>query len=448
MHARARIIVTFLFVAGFLITAPALILFTSGYRYNWKRQRIQKTGSIRVETEPAGARAYLDGVLQRRVTPTSFSRLLPEDYRVRLEKQGYLSWEKTLEVRSGETTFATGIVMYKDALPRLVLGKDVALAAWDADGTDVAFVADDGQWQELAVLKAGGEPVLLARFAKDAYADARIEWSPSGDAILFTAVVDGATRALRFLPSSPSSTLAVHEGFPKGRLQVRWSDDGSRIAVVSADGIFSADPATGAVSPVRLEADVQDATFRGRTTFALRKDVREDGTPSVALERVNGDAAAVVAELPAGDYRFLADDGRRVLAADARKRRVFVIDPSSGEALPFDATGAAWEPKGKRLLLWNDFEIFTADPADGSRTLITRLSTPISGCAWSPAGDAVLFATANGVSLDELDDRDRRNVFDLIRFTNVGAFAVDPAANLLRFIGSVGNQRGVYEKDL
>src|SRR5512142_2217515 len=186
MHARARTIITFLFVAAFLVTAPALILFTSGYRYNWKRQRIQKTGSIRVETEPPGAAAYLDGVIQRRVTPTSFSRLLPEDYRVRLEKPGYLSWEKTLEVRSGETTFATGIVLYKDALPRLVLGKAVALAAWDADGTDVAFVADDGQWQELAVLKAGGEPVLLARFAKDAYADARIEWSPTGDAILFT----------------------------------------------------------------------------------------------------------------------------------------------------------------------------------------------------------------------------------------------------------------------
>lgn len=448
MHARARIIITVLFIAAFLVTAPALILFTSGYRYNWKRQRVQKTGSVRAETIPPGARAYLDGVLQRRVTPTSFPRLLPEDYRVRLEKTGYFPWEKTLEVRSGETTFATGIVLYKEALPRLVLGKDIAMAAWSPDGTDAAYVADDGQWQEIAALKGGGEPILLARFAKDAYADARFDWSPAGDAFLFTATVDGATRVLRFLPDAPSSTLAVHEGFPKGRLTVRWSDDGSRILVVNADGVFAADPATGAVSPVRLEPDVQDATARGRTVYVLRKALRDDGVPAVALERLNGDGAVPAAELPPGDYRFLADDGRRLIAADARKRRVFLVDPNAGTALPFDATGAAWEPKGKRLLLWNDFEIFTVDPADGSRTLITRLSTPISGCTWSPAGDAVLFATANGIALAELDDRDRRNVFDLIRFTNVGAFAVDPGANLLRFIGSVGNQRGLYEKDL
>ncbi len=448
MHARLRIIITVLFAAAFLVTAPALILYTSGYRYNWKRQRVQKTGSLLAQTIPPGARAYLDGAPQRKVTPASFTRLLPEDYRVRLEKKGYLAWEKTLEVRSGETTFATDIVLYKDALPRLTLDRDVAEAAWNADGRDVAFIADDGAWKELAVLKNGGEPVLLARFAKDAYADARLDWSPAGDAILFTATADGSTRVLRFLPDAPSSTIAIHEGFPKGRLAARWNEDGSRIIVVSADGIFSADAGTGAVSPIRLEDGAEDATVRGRTTYALRKTTDDEKTPIVALERISGNDAAVTAELPAGDYRFLADDGRRLVAEDRKRRRVVIVDPSTAAAFEFDATDASWDAKAKRLLLWNDFEISVVDAATGDRTLITRLGTPITGCAWSPAGDGLFFATENGISFAEFDDRDRRNVIELIRFTNVGSFVVDPAANVLRFVGSVGNQKGIYERDL
>jgi dipeptidyl aminopeptidase/acylaminoacyl peptidase len=448
MHARLRIIITVMFATAFLVTAPALILFTSGYRYNWKRQRIQKTGSIRVETIPAGARASLDGIPQKKASPASYSRLLPEDYLVRLEKAGYLAWEKTLEVRSGETTFATGVVLYKDALPRLVLDRDVAYAAWSPDKTSAAFVADDGAWKELVALKSGAEPVLLARYASDAYKDATIEWSPAGDAILFAASEDGSSRILRFRLDAPSASLAIHEGFPKGKLVARWNDDGSQIVVASADGVFSTDAETGAVAPVRLEAGVEDALLRGKTAYVLRNGRGPDGSPMVALERLNGDATSAVAVFPAGDYRFLADDGRRLAVAEPEKKRVTIVDPANGGSLAFDATGAAWGAKDKRLLLWNDFEIFTADAADGSRSLITRLGTPIAGCAWSPGGDAVIFGTANGISAAELDDRDRRNVFYLIRFTNVGAFAVDPEKNVLRFVGSVGNQRGIYERDL
>src|SRR6188474_2971376 len=137
MHPRTRTVVTALFVLAFFVTAPVLILLTSGYRYNWKRQRVQKTGLIQAETVPTGAKVFLDGSLQRKLTPASYTRLLPEDYLVRIEKKGYLSWEKSLEVRSGQTTFATGIVLYKDALARLVLERRATEASWSPDGTDV-----------------------------------------------------------------------------------------------------------------------------------------------------------------------------------------------------------------------------------------------------------------------------------------------------------------------
>ena len=418
---------TVLFVLAFFATAPLLIMFTSGYRYNWKRQRVQKTGLIQAETVPTGAKVFLDGSLQRKLTPASYMRLLPDDYLVRIEKKGYLPWEKTLEVRSGQTTFATGIVLYKDALARLVLERRAGTAAWSPDGTDVAFLTDDGEWKELVALEDGGQPVLLARFARDAYAEESLAWSPDGKAVLFTASADGATQAMRFLPSDPNDALSVHENFPKGPLAVHWNPGGASLMVVSTLGAFT------------VEA--------GRSTYVLRAE-RKNATASVMLERLTGESSETVLQLAPGDYRFLPGDERKLLIAEKRKRRIILVDAASGASDAFEATGAAWEPKGRRLLLWNDFEIFTVDPADGSRDLITRIGTPIASCAWSPAGEAIIFSTANGIAAAELDDRDRRNVFDLIRFTDVGPFAIDANAGMLRFVGSAGTKSGVYERDL
>lgn len=446
MRPNVRIAITLLFVATFLVTAPIVLLVTSGYRYNWKRQRIQKTGLIQIETEPQGARVRLDGVLQKKTTPATLTRLLPQDYRVTVELPGFVPWEKTLEVRSGETAFATGIVLYRDALPRLVIDADVVAAAWNADGTDVAYLARVGELAEISVSADGAAPRLLARVSLPEYANARLSWSPAGDAVLLDATSGGATNVVLFTVGDAEDTIAIHESFPKGALKAGWSDDGNRVAVTSADGAFAVDAADGSVAPILLGAGIQDLALRGRTSFVLRERLDADGRPEVVLETASG---SPVTEKPfqPGTYRFLDVGGRRLLVADERRGRLHVIDTSSGAMQSLDATGAAWSADGRRLLAWNDFEISIVDTAGGV-DLVTRLGTTITRCAWSPEGDAVIVGGTATIMLVELDGRDRRNAHELIRFNDVGAFAVDPVANALRFIGTAGNRRGVYERDL
>jgi hypothetical protein len=123
------------------------------------------------------------------------------------------------------------------------------------------------------------------------------------------------------------------------------------------------------------------------------------------------------------------------------------VDVSTGITEAVDATGATWSADGRRLLIWNDFAISIVGP-DGGAELVTRLGSTITRCAWSPEGDAVIVGHPAGVTLIELDGRDRRNAYELIRFTDVGAFEVDPVANVLRFVGTAGNRRGTYERDL
>jgi dipeptidyl aminopeptidase/acylaminoacyl peptidase len=450
MTRTVRSIVAALFAVAFLTTAPLVLLSTAGYRYDAAKHRVEKTGIIAVDSAPQGARILLNDVAQRKTTPASFTRLLPAEYRVRFERDGYFPWQRAVEVRSSETTFVTDALLLRDSLPRLTRGGAYARAVYTADGRRAALLRDDGAWRELSVLDAGGgAPALLARYGGDTYADADLRWSPDGGKLLFAA--HGKDRKpVLFLydaaaPSAPPR--ALQGSFPGSRADASWSSDGSRIVVDAAGGAFLVDPANGAVTSAAIGADIQDAALRGNDLFVLRPS--KDG---VALEkRAPGDlaVAAPFAVLPAGRYRFTDAAGPYLLIAEA-KGKLLAVSPDDGRvADTLSADHGVWLAKSRtpRLLAWNDYEITASDVASASHTLVARLGSPIRGCAWHPSGLAAFYATANGIAAVETDDRGRQNVFDLVKFTDVGDFAVDATDGMLRFVGTAGNARGVYEKD-
>lgn len=453
MHRRARTAIALLFVIGFFATAPFVLLYTAGYRWNMRKGRVEKTGLIQASTKPEGARIFLNGVLQKRVTPAGFKRILPDDYDVRLEKQGYFPWEKTLEVRSGETAFATEIVLMQDSLPRLRNDGTYAAATFNASGTTFAFLRDIAELTELGIVDARtGTETLLARFGKGTYGDARMQWSPDGAMLLFSGNTRaGATHAFAYPAADPQAVRALHETFPAGRLRVRWSGDGSRITAVSPDGAFTADAASGTFAPESLAAGAQDVEVRDRTAWILRAlpkggDVILERGPIGTVEGKKQTAA-----FAPGTYRFLDGNGPSLLVLDVLRAKLALVDPDAGTVQgTYDATGAAWygKPRDARLLVWNDFEVTVIDTATKERTVVTRLGETLRKCAWHPEGQAVLYATDAGIFAAELDDRDHRNVFPLVRYGALDDFAIDTRDGILRFVGAVGNRKGSYEKEL
>lgn len=452
MHKRARTAIALLFVFGFFATAPFVLLYTAGYRWNALKGRVEKTGLIQTSTKPEGAKIFLNGVQQKRVTPASFKRILPDDYAVRLEKQGYFPWEKTLEVRSGETAFATGIVLLKDSLPRLVADGSFTSASFDTDGSAFAFLRDEGELIELGTSDGRtGKETLLARFGKGTYANEAIRWSPDGSTVLFSGTAEtGETHAFTYPVADPQGVRAIHDGFPVGRFGVRWSMDGN-LVVVSSGGAFATDPATGTFIPVSLDSGTQDMEVRDRTAWILRETAKGG---DVVLER--GPLGALsgkdqTATFSPGNYRFLDSTGPSLLVLDERRARLALVDPDRGSIQgSYDATGAAWhgKPRNSRLLVWNDFEIAVVDAATRERSVITRLGETLRKCAWHPDGETIFYATDSGISAAELDGRDRRNVYPLVRYGSFDDFAIDARDGLLRFVGAVGNRKGSYEKEL
>ncbi len=107
-----RQILFFFFAAGFLISAPAVVLFTAGYRYHFASGKIVQTGIMNIHSIPKGANVLIDGKLQKERTPAVISNVIPGFHEVRVEKEGYSSWKKTLEVSSKQSTFVEQAVLF------------------------------------------------------------------------------------------------------------------------------------------------------------------------------------------------------------------------------------------------------------------------------------------------------------------------------------------------
>lgn len=95
-----------------MITAPLVVLFTAGYRYQFDTGRIVQTGVLNVQSYPKGANVWIDDVQQEEHTPAVIDDVAPGEHVVRIQKDGYSSWKKTIEIQSRQSTFISQIVLF------------------------------------------------------------------------------------------------------------------------------------------------------------------------------------------------------------------------------------------------------------------------------------------------------------------------------------------------
>lgn len=95
-----RFIFTILSLVLIIIIAGGAIFLAKGYRYQPETGTFSGTGIISVSSIPDQASVYLDSHLTT-ATDDNITSLPPKTYKVRIVKEGYIPWEKDIEVREG-----------------------------------------------------------------------------------------------------------------------------------------------------------------------------------------------------------------------------------------------------------------------------------------------------------------------------------------------------------
>lgn len=101
MNKRILLTVLTLLVVG--LASGIAIFAAKGYRFSPEEKTIFGTGILSLASEPDQASVYIDGHLTT-ATNANINSLEPKEYEIKIVKDGFIPWEKKVEVKQGLVT--------------------------------------------------------------------------------------------------------------------------------------------------------------------------------------------------------------------------------------------------------------------------------------------------------------------------------------------------------
>jgi len=401
---------------------------------------IVKTGVLSLESLPKGATVFLNDVEAKEKTPAVIDTVIPGEYQVRIIKDGYLSWEKTLEVESNQTTFAMATLFLADAPERLSPAEPV-LTATTTDHTAVAYVVQGEKNVEVWQLAAKETAPLLIDSFPSPLEIKNIAWSPEGRYLLvettdlkepFSVYTRDGDLLLSLTDLFSDITDLWWDMGQDGFLFVKTDTQNARLNI--ANQLFDS---------YDFSMDAARMTSQG---LAVIQQTAERAT----LVRIQNGETTILAYLPLGSYRFLPSPDHVFLLEDTRHQHLLLLDANGGDQpilLNDSALLWQWNTQGK-LLLSDGFDLHIYDSYTHTDTLLTRTSERISALTWYTTQTNVIFCLPSSIQAIELDERGSRQSPFLAVDTSCTTLWMDTDGKVLSFFGTIGEERGWFEKKM
>lgn len=422
----------------FLISAPLVVLYTAGYRFDLNTGRIVHTGVLNVSSIPRGADVWIGEEKQSEKTRAVLDDVYPGPQIIRIEKNGFTSWEKEIDIESRETTFIVNALLFFDGETSIEDDREIMLFKRSGDFSKLAYLISEGSWVELWVSEGFAQSeTLLTRLPNEIGTDYAISWSSDDEYILLetsTTVVlvdaiDGSNPALPAIVQTAETLL-----WDAHRSNVLYAQTAVGTYAITMDQN----------EPELLPFDAQTVTHPGEY-IAL-----SEGSDRMVLSRFEGETASIITYLPIGTYAFHPAPSGLILLEDTQRGRIILVDTHVANQpilLNEDASQWDWNQDETQLAYTDGFDLEVYTREAHSTQTITRQSEKIQGLMWYPLGDALLYESAGIIQAMELDSRDGHEV-TMLTGGEIETFWTDDDGEFLFIHGSIDEQSGVHSKRL
>jgi len=188
---RKKVLQSLLSWGLLLALTGAIFLYTAGYRIGRDGDSVNvditQTGMINVKSDPDGANVYLDDELKI-ATNGGLPGLTPGKYNLKILKNGFVTWEKQVEVFSQLVTDITAVLVSQSPRLEPLTNTGAREPTMSPTLSKLAFFTKDGEDPGVWVIPLIGESLSLFRSnpyvaLKDlpgiVYSDGlSIEWAP------------------------------------------------------------------------------------------------------------------------------------------------------------------------------------------------------------------------------------------------------------------------------
>ncbi len=470
MTKRTRNFLFILFIVIFLILTPLAFFYAAGYKINlsWPihlNSAIQKTGMFILETEPRGAKIFLNGESQQLfldkllfrkeniiTTPAKIQGLLPGEYEVRLEKEGYWPWQKQLTIYPGLSTKWENIQLFKKGLPlqiskisheNISKSKNFMISP---NGSYIAYLEND----QLIIQNTNStEKIIHDLNNYSNYESHKILWSPDNKKLIYNNII--------FYTDKSLNPINLKKIIGEGIKNIKWNNNNhNQIYYQYGNSVNNFDLEKNIFQQLFIAQDIKDFLLVNEKLIIINKE--SDKTIMQIISLSENDKKQTI-ELPySSEYQLLDYGNKYIHLYDAQHEILYLIDLNS-TINPIKETInniklIAWN-NDEHLLYANDYEIWllslkkdTLFSGGNEKKLLTRLSQKIINIAWHPNNNYILYATSKSINIMDLSNQEKENITELISLNNIYNASFLPNKNLVYFSAKIGNKEGIYKLEL
>lgn len=190
-----RFLITLLTFVVIGLGATAAVFLAKGYKFSPEQRTFSGTGILSITSEPDQASVYLDDHLTS-ATNTNINSLVPKKYKIRIEKERFIPWNKEVDVAEGLVSEVEARLF--PAIPTIypLTYNGIENPVLSADGQKLAFKVPgtekkSGIWvwdmsERQIAFARGAEPHQIATATRFDFSKAILEWSPDSTQVLIT----------------------------------------------------------------------------------------------------------------------------------------------------------------------------------------------------------------------------------------------------------------------
>jgi hypothetical protein len=462
MNIKIRRVIMFGFIGLFIITAPILILYSAGYRYDLKKRSLIQTGSLFLEAKDLKkADIYLENQLYpKQLNEKLFIyNLLPGEYQIKLTKDGHYNWEKRLKINSNLTTFAKEIVLFRQTNPQKISQLDITDFQIDPYYQKIVTVIDQASNQEIYTINLNSQASELIYRSSGQNQINNIAWAPSGKKIL---IQKTNNKNLIINTENLKDIIDLNQISKISLTNINWdyfSDD--TLWGYNQNTIYkislSLKKAEKYFSPTNNDLIAPNFWVDNNTIyyFKIQKDSQDLYRHNLTLKTEE----AIYSAQKNYNFSFIKSPDDYLTLLDTDKQKLIVINktPLTPEISlnqknfqEFNAKSAQWEFEEKnQLLYYNDFEVSIYYPKENKSYLVSRYGQPIKRATWYPNLNYILISFENQIKIVEIYiENGTRNIIDIVKDNTIHNFTLDEKGRYLYFSGQVNAESGLWQLEI
>ncbi len=444
MSKKARDYLLIIFAALFVVITVVTSLYASGYKFNlsWPlklNRLLQKTGMLAVATEPKNAIIYLNDKPQNdlsinpwkkdyKVTPAKIKNILPGEYELRLEVEGYWPYKQKINIYSGETTFVEDVNLFKDNSPLLILLLE----------EDKLTISPDSK--HIYAQEAKKIINLKTETARDLTTIKNPNFSNSHNLWLKNnkLFVDG----IIFDPIK--ETNDSNYALSTGSGAKNWSQDASSAYLYyqNNNSINKLNPGDKTSTSVLSGGEYLDYEATPNKLFTINKSDKQIKLSSYSLSGIESSDHWILPS--SGTYRFENRMASYLTIYDEQNKTLYLFDENNLSKGPLTVRNINnWALYSDQSLIYtNDLEIYIFNFSNSRSDLITRRSEKIEDIVWNEEGNYLVLSSLNNLSVFDFKNR---NTISLFNAEKINSPVLDTKNNNLYFWARFNDQEGVYK---